>query len=280
MPIIDSQVHCYERNHAGRPWAGVLHGPPEVTGRDMVAAMDRVGVDGALLISPYAMYRFDGSYAIEVHKAHPGRFALIKPVDPASPSVGDVISEWKGIPGTVGVRIMLNQVAATDPADPGLDRVLAASRQHGLPVNILAWGRLDQFAGLARRHPDTAIVLDHCGLKQPFEPPVPQDGFADVPKVAALATLPNVSIKISGACTLSQQGYPYDDIWDPVCRLVDAFGLDRCLWGTDWTRAFAVVNYEQAVRPFVETKRLSGSERAMLMGGACAKAYRWEPRKA
>jgi hypothetical protein len=39
------------------------------------------------------------------------------------------------------------------------------------------------------------------------------------------------------------------------------------------------VNYEQAVRPFVETTRLSENERAMLMGGACAKAYRWSPTK-
>jgi hypothetical protein len=49
------------------------------------------------------------------------------------------------------------------------------------------------------------------------------------------------------------------------------------LWGTDWTRAFAVVNYEQAIEPFLTTDRLSGAERAMLMGGACAKAYGWSP---
>ena len=32
MPTIDAQVHAYERNHPGRPWAGFLQGPPEVTG--------------------------------------------------------------------------------------------------------------------------------------------------------------------------------------------------------------------------------------------------------
>ena len=86
MLTIDSQVHVYERNHPGRPWAGFLHGPPEVTGDDMVAAMDAVGVDGALLVSPYTMYRFDASYALDVHAAHPGRFGLIKPVDPTDPA--------------------------------------------------------------------------------------------------------------------------------------------------------------------------------------------------
>jgi predicted TIM-barrel fold metal-dependent hydrolase len=62
MLTIDSQVHAYERNHPGRPWLATLHGPPAVTGDDMVAAMDAVGVDGALLVSPFAMYGYDASY--------------------------------------------------------------------------------------------------------------------------------------------------------------------------------------------------------------------------
>ncbi len=94
-----------------------------------------------------------------------------------------------------------------------------------------------------------------------------------------LAKRPNAVIKVSGACTLSLEPYPFSDIWDPLARVFDAWGFDRCLWGTDWTRAFAIVNYEQAVEPFRQTDRLSDSERAMLMGGACAKAYGWSPTK-
>src|SRR5436190_2104990 len=101
MPIIDAQVHAYERDHPGRPWAGVLTGPAEVTGEDMVAAMDAVGVDGALLVSAFTMYRYDASYAIQVHAKHPSRFALIKPVDPSDPAVGDTIAEWAATKGTV-----------------------------------------------------------------------------------------------------------------------------------------------------------------------------------
>ena len=51
IPTIDSQVHAYERDRPERPWQGTLAGPDEVTGDDMVAAMDAVGVDGALLVS-------------------------------------------------------------------------------------------------------------------------------------------------------------------------------------------------------------------------------------
>src|SRR5258707_178954 len=89
MPIFDSQVHAYERNHPGRPWVGTLHGPAEVTGDQMVAAMDAVGVDGAVLVSPFSMYRYDPSYVLEVEAKHADRFCLVKPVDPNDPDVAD-----------------------------------------------------------------------------------------------------------------------------------------------------------------------------------------------
>src|SRR5216110_746952 len=76
MLTLDAQVHAYERNHPGRPWVGTLAGPVEVTGDQMVAAMDAVGVDGAVLVSPFTMYGYDASYALEVHRQHPGRFGL------------------------------------------------------------------------------------------------------------------------------------------------------------------------------------------------------------
>jgi L-fuconolactonase len=280
MVTIDSQVHAYERNYPGRPWAGFLHGPAQVTGDEMVAAMDAVGVDGALLVSPYAMYRFDGSYALEVHAAHPGRFGLIKPFDTTDAAVAEKIADWAAKDGTVGVRIMLNRDLSTDPADPGINRVLAAAARHAMPVNMLVWGRLEQAKQLAARNPDTSIVIDHLGLQQPFEPPAPAKPFAELPKVLELAAHKNVAIKISGACTLSHEPFPYKDIWDPLGRIFDAFGFDRCLWGTDWTRAVALLTYEQGVESFRVTDRLSDSDRAALMGGSLQRIYAWSPSKA
>jgi predicted TIM-barrel fold metal-dependent hydrolase len=245
----------------------------------MVAAMDKLGIDGAILISPFAMYRYDASYAVEVQRAHPGRFAIVKPVDPNDPAVADVIADWKKTPGTVGIRIMLTQDAKYQPGHAGLDRVLREAVRHDFPVNILFWGNIDAGTALIDRHPDTRFIIDHLGLMQPRTPPAPPEPWADLPKVLELAKRPNAVIKVSGACTLSKEPYPYSDIWDPLRRVFDAWGFERCLWGTDWTRAYAVVNYEQAVEPFRDTDRLSESERAMLMGGACEKAYRWSPKK-
>jgi predicted TIM-barrel fold metal-dependent hydrolase len=131
---------------------------------------------------------------------------------------------------------------------------------------------------MAARHPDTRLVIDHLGLQQPFGPPPLAEPFADLPKVLKLAAHKNVTIKISGACTLSREAFPYKDIWDPLWRIFDAYGIDRCLWGTDWTRAVALLTYKQAVDAFKVTDRLSESERAALMGGTLQRVYRWSPK--
>jgi L-fuconolactonase len=272
--IIDAQVHAYERDHPGRPWAAVLHGPAAVTGEDMIAAMDAVGVDAALLVSVFTMYRFDSSYAEQVYRAHPTRFRLIKPVDPTDPGVNETIDDWVRTPGTVAIRIMLNRGVSEDATDPGINRVLAGAARHNIPVNLLCWGRLDQVKQLAARNPDTRIVVDHVGLQQPYEPPLLENPFGELAKVLSLAEHPNIAIKITGACTLSQKAYPYPDIWDPLARIFDAYGFERCLWGTDWTRAVQVLTYKQGVDAFKLTDRLSVGEREALMGGSLQKIYR------
>jgi L-fuconolactonase len=277
---IDSQVHVYERNHPGRPWAGFLHGPPQVTGDDMVAAMDAVGVDGALLVSPFSMYRYDASYAIDVHVAHPGRFALIKPVDPTDPNVADTIADWASTRGAVAIRLMLRPEVTSDAGDPGLNRVLAAAARHALPVNLLCWGRLEQADLLAARNPNTVLVIDHLGLQQPFEPPPPAQPFVDLPKLLKLAAHDNVRVKISGACTLSHEPFPYKDLWGPLGRIFDAFGFDRCMWGTDWTRTVALLTYEQGVEAFRVPDRLSENDRIALMGETLKRVYKWAPARA
>jgi len=277
---IDCQVHAYGRDRPERPWAGTLVGPAEVTGDDMVAAMDAVGVDGALLVSPYSMYRYDASYALEVHARHPGRFGLIKPFDPRDSEVGDEVARWAATPGVVGARLMLSDRYSDGDmsADhPGLNQILAAGAANDIPINVLCWGKLDLVAELAQRHPNTQVVIDHLGLVQPFQPPPPEQPFADLSDVVALAELDNVAIKVSGACTLSHEPFPYDDIWEPLGQVFRAFGFERCMWGADWTRAVELLTYEQGVEAFRVSDQLTESERAALMGGSLARIYSWTP---
>ena len=275
-PIIDSQVHSYDRNRPERPWAGTLDGPDSVTGDEMAAAMDAAGVDGALLVSPFSMYRFDGSYALEVHGKHPTRFGLIKPFDPHSEAVADEVAEWARTPGVVGARLMLTR-GDYAPDDAGIDRLFDAAGRAGVPLNVMASGKLPLFRTYAERHPDTQLVIDHVGLVTYNYPPIPDEPFADVALVASLAELEHVAIKISAACTLSHEPFPYADIWEPLRRLFDAYGIERCMWGTDWTRTVGLLTYKQGVDAFRVTGELSEAERAALMGGSLSRIYGWAP---
>src|SRR5499426_1572332 len=198
VPIIDSQVHAYEANTPKRPWYRVPNWPDHVTGDEMVAAMDKVGVDGAIYVSPFSMYRYDASYAVEVQQAHPDRFALVKPVNPDDPAVADVIAEWKQTPGAVGIRIMMTKEPGRDRPfdDPGLDRIARGAVKHDFPVNILCWGNLDAGTALIDRYPDTRFIIDHLAILQPRTPPAPPQPWSDLPKVLELARRRNAVIKV------------------------------------------------------------------------------------
>lgn len=278
MAVIDAQVHAYERDHPGRPWAAVLHGPAEVTGDQMVEAMDAVGVDGALLVSPWTMYRYDPSYALQVHADHPDRFRLITPIDVRLDDPASAVAEWAANDGAVGVRLVLWGGRGVDATHPGVDRVVAAAGRHGLPVCVLSWEDPGIAGRIAAAHPDTQLVVDHLGLVQPFDPPPPDEPFARLDEVLALAHHDNVAVKVSGACTLSHAGPPaFADLWEPLGRVFDAFGFDRLMWGTDWTRATALVSYADAVDAFATTDRLSATDRDALMGGTLERIFGWSP---
>jgi hypothetical protein len=65
---------------------------------------------------------------------------------------------------------------------------------------------------------------------QPRVPPAPPQPWADLPKVLELAKRPNAVIKVSGACTLSREPYPFQDIW-AACPPVRCLGFRSLLVG-------------------------------------------------
>src|SRR5712671_5993804 len=108
MPVIDVQVHPFDRNHPGRPWASPSHGLDSATGEEMVAAMNSVGVDGAIMVSSFSAYECD-------------------PVDATSRAIDDVVAKWAATPGARGIRIRMRDGLPMDADHPGLNRAFAAA---------------------------------------------------------------------------------------------------------------------------------------------------------
>ena len=275
-PTIDSQVHAYERNSPERPWQGFLDGPMRLPATIWWRQWTRSVWTELCWSRRTPCIASTPATRSKSMPGIPGKFGIIGPFDPESDTIAEDMAEWTGTPGVVGARIMLTY-GEYDGDHPGLHAILAAAGQAGVPVNIMAAGHLPILLELARRNPNTQIVIDHVGLAQPRHPPAPPEPFAELDSVLAMAEYDNVAIKISGACTLAHEPFPYPDIWEPLGRMFEAFGFERCLWGTDWTRASNVLTYEQGVEAFRVTDTLLDSERAMLMGGALTKIYGWSP---
>jgi predicted TIM-barrel fold metal-dependent hydrolase len=232
-------------------------------------------VDRAILVSPRNVYQTDTSYAEAVYRDHPDRFRLVAPVNPHKDGVAARVDAWAATPGAVGIRLFFPPRADWSTEQAGVAAVMRRAIDVEFAVSVLCWERLPVMHELARAFPDAPLLLDHLGLPQPLVPPAPDDPFADLDQVLALAAYPNVSVKLTGVCTYSHRPFPYDDLWDPVGRVIDAFGVDRCLWGSDWQRATRILSYEQAVSAFRDHWPLGPHERAALLGGTASRVYGW-----
>src|SRR5689334_9406866 len=127
MPVIDVQVHPFDRNHPGRPWASPSHGLNSATGEEMVAAMNSVGVDGAIMVSSFSAYEYDPSSAPEMYATYTDKFRVVAPVDATAPSIDAVVARWPTTPGARGIRIRMREGLPMDADHPGLHRAFTAA---------------------------------------------------------------------------------------------------------------------------------------------------------
>ena len=87
--------------------------------------------------------------------------------------------------------------------------------------------------------------------------------------------IPNVAVKLSGAPSYSSEPYPYRNIHQYIRRIFDAFGPQRCFWGTDITRM--PCSYRQCVTMFTEELPwLQGRDKELVMGDAICDWLGWK----
>jgi L-fuconolactonase len=291
--LIDAQVHVWEATHPGRPWAtdprqaiaGLISGTPEwrdmepVSDTGLLAAMDAEGVDGAVLVTSATHYGFGNSYALECASRSP-RLRVVGRVDPERPDAAEFVARWMDCPRTVGLRVL---AVAEDERqalrDGRYDAVFAAAQHHGVPICIYPVGQAGVIARLARRFSELPLVIDHLGLAQPPMRRAQADRFAGLEEVLALAQYPNVTVKLSGTPTLSRQALPFADVWPSVHRLLEAFGVEHVMWGTDWTRTRPICGLHEQVRFLTDTDELSTSDKRQLLSATARRVFRWQERE-
>ena len=269
MKIIDAQVHIWGQGTPSHMHRQV----PVFTAEQMLAEMDEAGVDAGLIHPPCSWDPESNALAVEAARRYPGRFAVMGQFPPKTPASPRLIESWREQPGMKGLRwpmILPEQQAALH--DGTLDWLWPAAARAGVPVAMLGSLFLADFRRLAEAHPELKLILDHCGLVRMA---TDDAAFARLDELVALAKLPNVAIKATGAPAYSTHPYPYRNLQDGLHRLFDAFGPERFFWGTDITRM--PCSYRQCVTHFTEELPwLRGRDLEWVMGRALCDGIGWD----
>ena len=274
MLIVDSQIHIWQNGKMSPQHRQI----PTYSKDDALKEMAEAGVDAAVIHPPSALGEPVNTLAVEAVKAHPDKFCILGHFDLQAQNGRDIVRNWRQRPGMVGFRFTFNQPHQHSWwTDGSLDWFWKACEEEKLPVGLLAGGHMAAFRNIAERHPGLRIHIDHMGRSGGAQPKQDEAAFADLDEMLALAKLPNVGLKLSGAPSYSSHPYPYRNIHQYIRRMFDAFGPTRCFWGTDITRM--PCSYRQCVTMFTEELPwLAGHDKELVMGQAICDWLGWRPK--
>ena len=235
--------------------------------------MDAAGVDKAFTISA-GFYGWDNSYAMDELQGREDWLAVGVLVDPASAAGPDDLERLVAA-GAGGLRIQRHLFYHQALDDPVSTPLWSKAGELGLTVDINAsqteYGAVEN---RVRESPQTKFVLDHCGyVADTLSPDVNTVG-----PVLDLARYKNAYAKLTFLPSASDEEYPFRDVHWMVRELVDAFGPERCLFGSNFPQLMysPQTSYAQTVGLFAEAIELSAEERAWIMGGTAEKLWRWQ----
>lgn len=280
MEILDAQIH---EPHAGVTWGFGEESELALHVELAREAMDCVGVDGGLVNAR-------PEFCAAVTERYPERFASCPFADLGVEDVDHYVATVRDTPGQLALRVVIRTYrdGKLTPAflEGRHERIFAAAEHHGLPIFMQAAGHMGSALEIAAAHPELTLIVDHLGLNQQPSA-VADDPWADLDTVLELARFPSVAIKFCGGPTLARDPYPYPDIWPHLHRMIDAFGPQRLLWGSDYTRLRIASSGEQAPRSawygsyaeqvhFIrDSDELSADDKEQILGAALRRTLNW-----
>ncbi|MBR1282682.1 amidohydrolase family protein [Bradyrhizobium sp. AUGA SZCCT0177] len=271
MKIIDAQVHIWSQTVT--PTSGLHRKVAKFAAEEVLAEMDEAGVDAALIHPPAGWDPDSNALAIEAVRKYPDRFAIMGNFPLENPDNRKLIHGWRQQSGMIGLRWpLLLEAHQKWLYDGSLDWLWPAAEQEGLPLAMMGGLFLPKFREIAERHPGLKMILDHCGLNRHGRDAA---AFVHLDELLALAQLPNVAVKATGAPHYSTESYPFRNIHDGLHRIFDAYGPKRMFWGTDITRM--PCSYRQCVTFFTEELPwLKGADLEDVMGRALCDWIGWD----
>jgi L-fuconolactonase len=303
IEIIDAQVHL---NQLGADWRTASIDSAVATG---VQAMDAVGIDRVLIGESHgfdAQYRPLGEelpngairsafpFSERAVELHPSRFTYHVVVDFRDPELDRLTAEVQTRRGANSMRIVpVPQTGAVDSLEHGeFDALFASAERYRVPVFAWVPGRAHLLLPYIQRFPELLFIVDHCGvgiapLRTGGELPVTMqssltksrdDRLTELGRVYEMAQYPNVALKWCHAPgLLSEEDYPYRDVIPLLRQAIEAFGVERIMWASDYTiaRDQNANSWAQCLYYLLDCDQLSGTEKEWLLGGSARQLLNW-----
>jgi L-fuconolactonase len=263
--IVDTHVHVvaddlerYPLNPAGVGTQWFRESP--VTVEEFAEQSAAVGVERAVLVQAFGAYTYDNSYAADAAAEHSGRFVSVGIPDAADAGAPDALRALATMPGFGGIRLFAIGDSVRLDDERSLE-LCALADELGLAVTVaLLVPQLPQLRTLLERFPQQPVLLDHCGFPDLDGGPP----FAAAQPLFELADCSNLHLKVTTHAL---------DTPDVLPRLVEVFGADRVLWGSDFPQVQDRPYPELVALGRSAADALTPEERDAFLGGNARRLF-------
>jgi L-fuconolactonase len=277
-PVVDAHHHFWDPARAEYPWMTGALAPirrrfgPE----DLRPLLGGTGIDQTILVQ--ARSSLDETRELLATAAqHEFIAGVVGWVDLTAPNVAEQVASLRAGPGgakLVGIRHQVH-----DEADPewlgrkDVRRGLAAIGKAGLTYDVLVRTReLPAALAMVRSLPDMRFVVDHIA-----KPPIASGATSEwAARLKPLAAYPNVFCKLSGMVTEADwKRWTARDITPYVTRVLEWFGAERCVFGSDWPVCLLAASYAHVIDACGQAiGDLPFADRERIFGGNAVELYR------
>lgn len=278
MPRVDAHHHVWDLTVRDEPW---ITGPEMQPIRRSFSLADlrpharAADVESTVLVQTLGLVEETREFLL-LADTDPLVGAVTGWVDLTSPSVADDVAALRNAAGGRYLRAIRHGVQSEPDANwlarADVRRGLAELQRAGLAYELLTFPvHLDVSVDTVRSLPDLHFVLDHCSKPQIAAGAI--EAWAS--GIHALAQLPNVSCKLSGLVTEADWSSWTPDTLRPYAEVVlDAFGTDRVMFGSDWPVCLLAATYADWVAAAEEfTAGLTDAERSAVFGENARRFY-------
>lgn len=275
--VIDGHQHFWRLSRGDYDWItpGLTVLRRDYLPGDLAPLLERAGVDGTVLVQATATAE-ETRFMLDLAGEAGFVRGVVGWVDMEAPDAPDRLADLARHPRLRGIRPMIQDIPDPDwMLRPGLGPAFEAVAALGLAFDALVKPvHLKPLLRLLEGRPELRAVIDH-GAKPAIRDGVSGGAFdAWAAGMAELARGTSVLCKLSGLATEAAPGWTVEDLRPYADRLIELFGPDRLIWGSDWP--VLNLNGDYAGWHRAALSLLSGlgeAERAAVMGGNAIRFY-------